>query len=166
MCTRVRVRVLLIFDVLCSSANAAPGPGWISFSSAAACAGSSSANGWSTFFCCLSRQPEHFFSLPPEPVAPPLLLWTEPGDPPTAGPGLLAGPVVAGPVVALAVDANGAGPAVEWSVQLAVELAEALGTRSLVVGVMVKKKRHGFCFGKAWTPFTLSPRCVGITCTV
>ena len=64
-------------------------------------------------------------------------------------------------VVAVAVDANGAGLAVE----LAVELAVALGARSLV-GVMVKKKRHRFVFGKGWTPFTPSPRCVGITFTV
>ena len=62
----------------------------------------------------------------------------------------------------MAVDANGAGLAVE----LAVELAVALGTRSLVVGVMVKKKRHRFVVGKAWTPSKPSPRCVGITFTV
>ena len=64
-------------------------------------------------------------------------------------------------MVAVAVDANGAGLAVE----LAVELAVALGARSLVVGVMVKKKRHRFC-GTAWTPSTPSPRCGGITSTV
>ena len=66
-------------------------------------------------------------------------------------------------MVAVAVDANGAGLAVE----LAVELAVALGTRSLVVGVMVKKKRHLLFCGKAWAPSTPSPRCGGITtCTV
>ena len=47
-------------------------------------------------------------------------------------------------VVAVAVDANDAGLAVE----VAVELAVALGARSLVVRVMVKKKCHRFLFGK------------------
>ena len=75
-------------------------------------------------------------------------------------------------VVAVAVDANGAGLAVEVAVELAVALGAIslvvsvivkkkcrrfwqnvpLGARSLVVGVMVKKKRHCFLFGKAWTP--------------
>ena len=44
--------------------------------------------------------------------------------------------------VAVAVDAHGAGLAVE----LAVDMAVALGARSLVVGVMVKKKRHRMCW--------------------
>ena len=59
------------------------------------------------------------------------------------------------------------GCAVELAVELGpVELALALGARSLVVGVMVKNKCHRLYLGKAWTPSTPSPRCVGITFTV
>ena len=50
-------------------------------------------------------------------------------------------------VVAVAVDSHRAGLAVELAVELAVALGArslVVGTRSLVVGVMVKKRRHRF----------------------